>query len=271
MRSRGRFEQEIADLELREQPLGRGPSGETGGAPIRLTHHHVRKAMDPGIRALMPDPSTSVMKPAQMAPGYVLPSDPRRQSLQRALDALLQTSYADAIAAPVHLRIGLVDLTGVRYHTPVFAGHWAWGARASMEAGSLAKILPLYALYQLRFDLNTAAEQQGITKASTLLSTVKAAWAKEGLASPPDVQGLFTLVEKSGQPVAARLRQTHDVHHNWVARSLIIALGFGFIGSEWGELEGIANRTNYDLTVHQEASKVDLTYLDQETNEKFIP
>ena len=54
MRSRGRVEQEIADLGLREQPLGRGPSGETGGAPIRLTHHHVRKAMDPGIRALMP-------------------------------------------------------------------------------------------------------------------------------------------------------------------------------------------------------------------------
>jgi glycyl-tRNA synthetase len=58
---------------------------------------------------------------------------------------------------------------------------------------------------------------------------------------------------------------------HYSTRTVDIEYRFGFIGSEWGELEGIANRTNYDLTVHQEASKVDLTYLDQETNEKFIP
>jgi len=39
----------------------------------------------------------------------------------------------------------------------------------------------------------------------------------------------------------------------------------------WGELWGIADRTDYDLKRHMEASKVDLTYLDPETNEKFIP
>jgi len=39
----------------------------------------------------------------------------------------------------------------------------------------------------------------------------------------------------------------------------------------WGELWGIADRTDYDLTRHQEFSKQDLTYLDPETNEKFIP
>lgn len=39
----------------------------------------------------------------------------------------------------------------------------------------------------------------------------------------------------------------------------------------WGELWGIADRTNYDLTVHQEHSKEDLTYFDPETNEKYIP
>jgi hypothetical protein len=191
----------------------------------------VRKAIDPSIRALMPDPAPGAMTPARMAPGYLLPSDPRRQALQKALDAVLQSNYADAIAPPVHLRIGLVDLTGVRYHAPVFAGHWAWGPGSSMEAGSLAKILPLYALYQLRFDLDTVAAQQGITKAAALLSTVKAAWTKEGLASSPDVQALFTLVERPGQPVVARLRRIFDVHHNSVARRLIIALGFGYIGS----------------------------------------
>ncbi len=39
----------------------------------------------------------------------------------------------------------------------------------------------------------------------------------------------------------------------------------------WGELWGIADRTDYDLGVHMEHSKNDLRYLDPETNEKYIP
>ena len=39
----------------------------------------------------------------------------------------------------------------------------------------------------------------------------------------------------------------------------------------WGELWGIADRTDYDLKQHMEHSKEDLTFLDQETGEKFIP
>jgi len=39
----------------------------------------------------------------------------------------------------------------------------------------------------------------------------------------------------------------------------------------WGELWGIASRTNYDLSRHMEVSKQNLEYLDPETNEKYIP
>lgn len=39
----------------------------------------------------------------------------------------------------------------------------------------------------------------------------------------------------------------------------------------WGELWGIADRTDYDLGVHMEHSKTDLRYLDPETNEKYLP
>ena len=39
----------------------------------------------------------------------------------------------------------------------------------------------------------------------------------------------------------------------------------------WGELWGIADRTDYDLGQHQEHSGKDLTYFDQETNEHYIP
>ena len=39
----------------------------------------------------------------------------------------------------------------------------------------------------------------------------------------------------------------------------------------WGELWGIADRTNYDLGRHQEASGKSLEYFDQETNERYVP
>ncbi len=39
----------------------------------------------------------------------------------------------------------------------------------------------------------------------------------------------------------------------------------------WGEINGTHNRTNYDLSRHQEYSGVSQEYLDPETNEKFIP
>ena len=39
----------------------------------------------------------------------------------------------------------------------------------------------------------------------------------------------------------------------------------------WGELWGVADRTDYDLTQHQNTSNKDLTYFDQESGEHIIP
>ena len=39
----------------------------------------------------------------------------------------------------------------------------------------------------------------------------------------------------------------------------------------WGELWGIADRTDYDLTQHQNLSKEDLTYFDDEKHERYVP
>ncbi len=39
----------------------------------------------------------------------------------------------------------------------------------------------------------------------------------------------------------------------------------------WGELEGVADRTDYDLTRHGEVSGEDLTYFDEESGQRFIP
>jgi glycyl-tRNA synthetase len=46
---------------------------------------------------------------------------------------------------------------------------------------------------------------------------------------------------------------------------------YGFPGSEWGELEGIANRTDFDLKTHSEHSGTYLSYFDTETEERWTP
>jgi glycyl-tRNA synthetase len=54
-------------------------------------------------------------------------------------------------------------------------------------------------------------------------------------------------------------------------RTVDIEYRYRFQGSEWGELEGIANRTDFDLTTHSKASGADLSYFDQTTGERFTP
>ena len=54
-------------------------------------------------------------------------------------------------------------------------------------------------------------------------------------------------------------------------RTVDIEYRFRFAGSEWAELEGIANRTDFDLTSHGEKSGVDLSYFDQDANERWVP
>jgi len=54
-------------------------------------------------------------------------------------------------------------------------------------------------------------------------------------------------------------------------RTVDIEYRFGFSGSEFGELEGVANRTDFDLSTHAAASGVDLSYFDQGKNERWTP
>jgi glycyl-tRNA synthetase len=54
-------------------------------------------------------------------------------------------------------------------------------------------------------------------------------------------------------------------------RTVDIEYKFDFARTEWGELEGIANRTDFDLTAHSKASGTDLSYFDQDTGERYTP
>ena len=55
-------------------------------------------------------------------------------------------------------------------------------------------------------------------------------------------------------------------HYSNATTDFEFAFPFG-----WGELWGVASRTNYDLNAHQTTSGKDQTYFDQEANEHYIP
>ena len=54
-------------------------------------------------------------------------------------------------------------------------------------------------------------------------------------------------------------------------RTVDIEYRFRFAGSEWAELEGIANRTDFDLSTHSRESGTDLSYFDQASGERWFP
>ncbi len=62
-----------------------------------------------------------------------------------------------------------------------------------------------------------------------------------------------------------------DKLSHYSKRTVDIEYRFGFTGGEWGELEGVANRTDFDLTTHSEHSGKDLSYFDQSKNERWVP
>jgi glycyl-tRNA synthetase len=62
-----------------------------------------------------------------------------------------------------------------------------------------------------------------------------------------------------------------DKLSHYSKRTIDIEYRFRFGGSEFAELEGIANRTDFDLTTHSKHSGADLTYFDQEKNERWTP
>src|SRR5215210_4890361 len=54
-------------------------------------------------------------------------------------------------------------------------------------------------------------------------------------------------------------------------RTVDIEYRFRFGGSEFSELEGIANRTDFDLTTHSKNAGADLSFFDQDAGERWTP
>ena len=66
------------------------------------------------------------------------------------------------------------------------------------------------------------------------------------------------LREHGADELSHYAKQTFDIEYN-------------FPGMGWSELEGIANRTDFDLKAHAEHSGQDLSYFDSDTEERFVP
>jgi glycyl-tRNA synthetase len=86
-------------------------------------------------------------------------------------------------------------------------------------------------------------------------------WRKERMGWYVDVLGItaerLRYYDHPKESLSHYSKQTTDIEYDFP---------FG-----WGELEGIADRTDFDLRVHQERSKEDLTFLDPETNQRYLP
>jgi glycyl-tRNA synthetase len=66
------------------------------------------------------------------------------------------------------------------------------------------------------------------------------------------------LREHEADELSHYAKRTYDIEYN-------------FPGMGWSELEGIANRTDFDLKAHSTASGQDLSYFDAETEERYVP
>jgi glycyl-tRNA synthetase len=62
-----------------------------------------------------------------------------------------------------------------------------------------------------------------------------------------------------------------DERAHYSAGTIDFEYKFGFQGSEWGELMGVANRTDYDLSSHTKGSGTELSYFNQASGERFTP
>ncbi|MDN6399565.1 MAG: glycine--tRNA ligase [Brachybacterium sp.] len=62
-----------------------------------------------------------------------------------------------------------------------------------------------------------------------------------------------------------------DERAHYSAGTIDLEYRFGFQGSQWGELMGIANRTDFDLGAHTDGSGTKMQYFDQANNERYTP
>jgi V8-like Glu-specific endopeptidase len=215
---------------------------------VLLDHMHIAKTLDataPG--GVKVGTAATVMTPAAMNPGFIDAHDEvvinrSALSLQTCLDGAITGNFAkflvrkDSTKADAHdrVRIALVDLTGAKLFRPEFAG---WGSTVAMYGASSAKILAVYAAFQLRKDLRQMAEDQAIPTGKELAAFAVKSWKdKKMFRDFPNLTLLFDIEHWSAQPnelnfTPAMRTAFSDISHNDAASLVINGVGFPYIAS----------------------------------------
>jgi len=86
-------------------------------------------------------------------------------------------------------------------------------------------------------------------------------WVEQRMAWYADLgitSGNLRLREHGADELSHYAKRTYDIEYD-------------FPGMGWSELEGIANRTDYDLKAHAKHSGQDISYFDSDTKERYVP
>jgi hypothetical protein len=209
-------------------------------------HFHIRKSRDMSSGHISVDTSATVMQATAMNPWFIDPDndeiilDRSTSGLQGRLEEEVLTNFADLLdpasvsGKTAHstdkIQLALVDLTGDKIFSPEFAG---WGSTVPRDGGSVSKLLSLYALYQLRFDLRHLATTGSITAWPDLKKAAAENWKKGKVAAAPDFATIFDEASDVKDPQFKEwLQPDHfNVNDDCTATKLIHALSFPYIGS----------------------------------------
>lgn len=228
-----------------EGPLEEFQIGSPAGLAL-LDHMHVPKAPDPAHPGTFTTGGPTVLKSADMNPGWIdandnLVTDKSGAGLQRCLElsitsdfqGLLSRRGQSAPAASDRIHVALVDLTGNKLTKPDFAG---WGSTLAIFGASVPKVLPLYAAYQLRADLRDLISRRSPKDGRELEKFVIDEWKAKGLTNKqPDLVFLFDVRKWTPSDTldfTAATRGTFaNISKNCPPGQLIAKVGFPYIGS----------------------------------------
>jgi hypothetical protein len=193
-----------------------------------------------------------LLHPDNMDPGFMDPKatggvklDTKPKGLQPCLEDLLKRDYPGLLAedrpgmpSPCdRVRVALVDLTDSRWFHPHVA---LWGGTFPMEAASVGKLLVVYAIHQLRFDLRVLAQLKSATDHRKLRTAARESWREQlRREDQPALDELFAWQTWDGKPdsldfnerTKGRLDAAIRCNDNCAMSRLMIQIGFPFIGS----------------------------------------
>ena len=234
--------------------LSRSTQLAGGGNVVRLRHYQQLVEQDPDDPAKVKHGQIVRLHPDNMNPGFIDKSyeDPGRvkldivsKGLQPCLEDMLKTWVPVFLAedkpgrpSPCdRVRVALVNLTGSHWFDPDLA---LWGGTYPMEAASVGKLLVVYALFQLRFDLSVLAYETNSTDRGKL-RTAALKWWREQLRpeDQPELDELFGWKTWDGKPESLdfnkrtqeRLDAAIRCNDNCAMGRLMVQIGFPFIGS----------------------------------------